>query len=125
VKGRILKTPPDDHGYPQVNLSRQGRTDHRKVHKLVAAAFLGPCPAGFEVLHKDGDSMNAALANLRYGTKSENELDKRRHGTHHNSLKTHCPQNHEYTAENTYINPKGSRECIRCKRKTARPSLSH
>jgi len=30
--------------------------------------------------------------------------------------KTHCPAGHEYTAENTYMHPKGSRICRTCKR---------
>ncbi len=29
---------------------------------------------------------------------------------------THCPANHEYTPENTYINPAGKRECRTCRR---------
>lgn len=29
---------------------------------------------------------------------------------------THCPRRHEYTEENTYINPNGSRECRNCRR---------
>lgn len=28
--------------------------------------------------------------------------------------RTHCPQNHEYTEANTYISPKGYRNCRRC-----------
>lgn len=30
------------------------------------------------------------------------------------ALRTHCPQDHEYTPENTYINPRGSRTCRTC-----------
>jgi hypothetical protein len=33
-----------------------------------------------------------------------------------NAEKTHCPQNHEYTAENTYIGSDGKRRCLICKR---------
>lgn len=32
-----------------------------------------------------------------------------------NREKTHCPQSHEYTEENTYINPSGSRQCRTCR----------
>jgi hypothetical protein len=31
-----------------------------------------------------------------------------------NRAKTHCPQEHEYTEENTYINPGGRRWCRTC-----------
>lgn len=33
-----------------------------------------------------------------------------------NRNKTHCPQKHEYTEENTYINPQGRRQCRTCAR---------
>jgi hypothetical protein len=37
-----------------------------------------------------------------------------------NSSKTHCPQGHEYTEENTYITPKGSRVCRTCMKTNSR-----
>ena len=33
----------------------------------------------------------------------------------HNKVKTHCPRNHEYTPENTYVNS-GKRQCKVCAR---------
>jgi hypothetical protein len=30
-------------------------------------------------------------------------------------MKTHCPKGHEYTSENTYVCPKGSRACRKCR----------
>lgn len=64
----------------------------------------------------DGDRLNPALANLAYGTASENARDMRRHGTDPNLRKTHCPQGHEYTPENTYVTPKrpNARYCRTC-----------
>lgn len=79
--GRILKPSRDGWGYPFVHLSRNGRARLVAVHRLVAAAFLGPCPQGMEVRHLDGDRQNAQLSNLRYGTAVENAADKDRHGT--------------------------------------------
>jgi hypothetical protein len=38
----------------------------------------------------------------------------------YNRLKTHCPQGHPYSAENTYIHPKGSRICRQCARERDR-----
>lgn len=63
-------------GYPQVTLSRVGKKYLRNSHKLVAAAFIGPCPRGQEVRHRDGNASNPRLDNLRYGTRAENEADK-------------------------------------------------
>jgi len=33
-----------------------------------------------------------------------------------NKFKTHCSRGHEYTPDNTYVNPRGSRECRVCSR---------
>lgn len=30
--------------------------------------------------------------------------------------KTHCPHGHEFTADNIYVNPRGYKECILCRR---------
>jgi hypothetical protein len=54
------------------------------IHTLVLLAFVGPSPPEMECRHLDGDSLNNHLYNLRWGTRSENALDKTRHGTHWN-----------------------------------------
>lgn len=75
---RALRRGLSSNGYWTVCLGR-GRT--RTVHSLVAEAFLGPCPAGMEVRHKDGIRTNAAAYNLCYGTRRDNILDAVAHGT--------------------------------------------
>lgn len=113
---RVLRPHPDRHGYPSVGLSRPGAKPMRpKVHKLVAESFIGPRPSGLEICHNDGDKTNARASNLRYDTHLANEQDKRLHGTHQHSRKTHCPAGHEYSATNTYMNSRGSRECRCCR----------
>lgn len=42
------------------------------VHRLVASAFLGPCPKNKEVNHKDGNKLNNKLENLEYASHSDN-----------------------------------------------------
>lgn len=39
-------------------------------------------------------------------------------------LRTHCPHGHEFTAENTYWNPRGVRECMECRREKNRAWVS-
>lgn len=50
------------------------------THRIVAAAFLGPCPDGLEVNHANGVKTDNRLENLEYVTRSENERHARRTG---------------------------------------------
>ena len=52
------------------------------VHRLVLLTFVGAPPTeGRQGAHWDGDKANNAVNNLRWATQSENNLDKKRHGT--------------------------------------------
>jgi hypothetical protein len=54
-------------------------------------------------------------AHLRQITQGENVLDIRSQSIQaKNKRKTHCPQGHEYTPENTYMSKKGQRHCRAC-----------
>jgi len=68
--------------YLFVTLHRPGMQRQAEIHRLVLEAFAGPCPAGREVAHGNGDPHDNRLANLRYDTRMGNNADKRRHGTH-------------------------------------------
>lgn len=115
-KGGVLKAGTTKAGYKLVSLWRDGRGLSCNVHRLVAAAFLGPCPPGMEVRHMDGDPANNVATNLRYGTSSENNLDIVRHGRHLLASKVECVNGHPYTQENTYRAPRtGYRACRTCK----------
>jgi hypothetical protein len=48
------------------------------VHRLVAEAFLGPCPEGHVVCHGPGGPLDNRLENISYGTHSKNTGDDRR-----------------------------------------------
>jgi len=77
VRGTVLTPHVDKDGYATVRIA--GKT--YRVHKLVANAFIGPTPTGYEVGHVDGDSSNNAVENLKYCTHVENIADKTLHGT--------------------------------------------
>lgn len=78
VTGRVLKPQAHTQGYASVRLYPGGT---RTIHSLVAASFLGPRPQGHQVAHNDGTRVNNSAKNLRYATPSENQADRRRHGT--------------------------------------------
>ena len=47
----------------------------KPVHQLVMKAFVGPAPDGMEIRHLNGNPADNRLANLKYGTRTENILD--------------------------------------------------
>lgn len=103
-------------GYRHIKLCpTPGRQRTFLVHRLVALAFYGP--SELDVRHLDGDQTNNRLTNLRYGTPTENAADTLRHGRNASVNRTHCPQGHPYTADNTYAAPgKRERRCRECAR---------
>ncbi|MGP9720952.1 NUMOD4 motif-containing HNH endonuclease [Corynebacterium sp. AOP40-4SA-5] len=120
-KGRTIAQLPMPTGHLWVHLCRDGSKDSDRVHRLVMAACVGPCPEGMEVRHIDGDPTNNRVGNLQYGTRSENMDDRVTHGTHHQTVKTHCPQGHELIMPN--LNPKQhGRSCRACSQAAARIS---
>ena len=72
VVGRALKPYTDKKGYRRVQLSKDCKHYERRVHRLVAAAFIGPCPPDKEVDHKDRCRSNNHYKNLRYLTHTQN-----------------------------------------------------
>lgn len=58
--------------YLGVSLSSSGVVTTHYVHELVALAFHGERPAGWQVMHLDDDPLNNRADNLRYGTPQEN-----------------------------------------------------
>jgi hypothetical protein len=63
-------------GYMTCNVWLGNRGHHRLVHRLVAEAFLGPCPMGWEVNHRNLDKGDNRPANLQYVTRSFNQLHR-------------------------------------------------
>jgi DNA-binding transcriptional regulator YiaG len=71
--GKILKIQQSNR-YPHVILSLGNRNLKQVfVHQLVAEAFLGECPLGMEVNHKDLNKRNCRSDNLEYVTPRGNK----------------------------------------------------
>lgn len=115
----ILKQRLNNMGYPVVELSKDGRSRESLVHRQVIKAFFGEPQPGMECRHLNGVPTDNRIENLAWGTHSENSIDQVIHGTHRNVRKTHCPRGHEFTPENTYIQPSnGGRICRQCRPKS-------
>lgn len=78
--GKILKPRPQKSGYVQVGPWIRGIQKSSYIHKLVAVAFLGPCPEDKEVNHSNGDKHNNAVTNLEYVTHLDNSHHAFRNG---------------------------------------------
>jgi hypothetical protein len=79
--GHIKTQMQDRNGYRWVGLWQGGKSHTRHIAKIVAQVFIGPMPGGQQVRHMDGKKTHNHFTNLEYGTRVENEHDKRRHGT--------------------------------------------
>ena len=75
-KGKVLS--PGLGRYASVNVAGK----QCMVHRLVAEAFIGPCPDGHIVCHGPGGPLDNRLENVSYGTHAKNlGEDRRRDGT--------------------------------------------
>lgn len=68
---RLLR-PAMSNGYPYVNLHKNAGSVLRRIHALVAEAFIGPRPDDYTVNHIDGNKQNNCVRNLEYLTQRDN-----------------------------------------------------
>ncbi len=80
--GRLLRElgQTGTNGYRKVYSRITGYTGPVLIHQIVAQAFLGPCPPGKQVNHKNGKKDDNRIENLEYLTPSENTLDTFKRG---------------------------------------------
>ncbi|WP_194821266.1 HNH endonuclease signature motif containing protein [Micromonospora sp. S-DT3-3-22] len=117
----------DQDGYGRFGKQAEG------AHRVAYELMVRPVPAGLHVdhtCHNDDTTCPGGVgcrhrlcvnpAHLEAVTQRDNLLRSRHTMPHHNAAKTHCPQGHEYTPENTYTRrtSKGyaRRECRTCRR---------
>lgn len=108
----------------------------RRAHRVAYELMVRPIPAGLRIdhrCHNNDESCPGGVAcphrlcvnpaHLEPVTQRENLLRSRHTMPHRNAAKTHCPQGHPYTPENTYqtVTAKGRqrRECRTCRRERA------
>jgi len=107
--------------YPTVMLCVENRRYTKRIHRLVAEVFLGDPPTeGDEVRHLNDDKQDNRVANLCWGSRSENLHDAVRNGVHYWAKREACRKGHLYSPENTLSWAKSGRVCRECHRERTR-----
>lgn len=104
LRGKVLSPSPNGpYGYLSVML---GAGCRRYVHRLVAAAFIGPVE-GMDVDHDDTNPANNAVTNLAIMPHVDNmsAMSDRR---------THCSAGHQLAPENVVPRGRSRRACRTC-----------
>lgn len=106
-------------GYKLKGYGRFGLNDKIfYAHRVSYELFIGEIPKGLQLDHLCRNTLCVNPYHLEPVTNQENckrGLTGKKTGLYQKS-KTHCPQGHEYSKENTYIRPNGKRCCRICAR---------
>ena len=97
-------------GYGYFNNNGKTATVHRFIYKM----FIGEIPENLTIDHLCRNRKCVNLQHLELVTSKENTL-RGESIQAKNYRKTHCKRGHEFTSENTYNTPSGSRRCKICR----------
>ncbi|TMS00113.1 HNH endonuclease signature motif containing protein [Nonomuraea basaltis] len=109
-------------GYPRLGITRQNKTKQYLAHRLSYQLFVGPIPEGMQIDHLCMVRRCVNPQHLEAVTPQINVLRSPNTIASRWGHRTHCERGHEYTAENTYLQPrrdnpdKTSRVCRTCKK---------
>ena len=96
-------------GYGQLSVNAKPAAAHRVAYEL----YVGPIPKGLEIDHLCNNGRGGCVnpKHLEPVTHAENGLRR-----YQRDPITKCRRGHLFTDENTYVDPKGSRNCRICLR---------
>lgn len=94
-----------DKGYGQLRVG--DRIEY--VHRLVYRLFVGPLTKDITVDHLCNRPTCVNPAHLELVSRAENSSRAA-------ARRTHCPNGHAYSVENTAYPPRGGRACLTCRR---------
>ena len=106
------------HGYGVGSISRQGKSQHWRAHRLSYIIHHGHLPEDLVVRHTCDNRPCVNPHHLLVGTPKDNAQDMMVRGRFRNAhmLQTHCIHGHEFTPENTRNTKRGHRQCKTCQR---------
>lgn len=114
--GCWIWTGPCAKGYGRVSVREAGSRRSMQIHRYAYEQLVGPIPDGLQLDHLCRNRACCNPAHLEPVTSRENTL----RGTNQvarQAAATHCVHGHEFTPENTYVEPGGRRKCRTCQRR--------
>jgi hypothetical protein len=102
---------PNENGYGRFYLHGRDQPAHRLSYQLVNGNINIHLP--IDHLCRNRDCVNPN--HLEQVSFRENMVRSPNHIGNDNRAKTHCKRGHEYNVRNTYITPKGFRDCRVCR----------
>lgn len=74
--GRIMSIKNSTGRYLIANLYKESKDSMvtKRIHNLVATAFIGKVPSGYEVHHKDGNKQNNHVSNLEIVSRKDHHI---------------------------------------------------
>jgi hypothetical protein len=100
---------------PQVTPGN-GAKRSRRAYVAAWEGVHGPVPDGMVIHHLCGNAYCVNVEHLHAMTRSDHIREHGLPGDNHQAKKTQCRNGHEFTHENTYVDPEGHRTCRICHR---------
>lgn len=89
-QGRILKMKKESNGYLSIKLCNQENTKYKKIHRLVAEAFIPNQNKKPLINHKNGIKQDNRVSNLEWCTIKENSEHALKTGLHNPIITEQC-----------------------------------